>query len=192
MSFQKTSDELKQCIACAKRLPLIFDLATVKCVFIIQFGDGIGPCEYLGVVLGIRWARKPAKVNRAQKRKERLIHNQNHTPKQDQKKSKYIDLMKFLRTSKLAPCEFRVLAYLLSLDPCYPSMQRIADDTGVSLRSVKRAIKSLDDQKKLLIYIRPSGDKPGKRYGYRHALTREPIPPEWVDKLWCTDGTKDV
>lgn len=63
-------------------------------------------------------------------------------------KSNFTNILNKLITDKnISAGEYRILCYLLmragNQDVCYPSLGTIADDTGISLSSVKRAIPSL-------------------------------------------------
>ena len=63
-------------------------------------------------------------------------------------KSNFTNILNKLITDKnITTAEYRILCYLLmragNQDVCYPSLNTISDDTGISLSTVKRALPSL-------------------------------------------------
>lgn len=62
-------------------------------------------------------------------------------------------LNKIITDKNITTTEYRILCYLLmragNENVCYPSLDRISIDTGISLSTVKRAISSLSDKEYL-------------------------------------------
>ena len=62
-------------------------------------------------------------------------------------------LNKIIIDKDITTAEYRILCYLLMRagngDMCYPSLDKIAVDSGISLSTVKRAISSLSDKEYL-------------------------------------------
>lgn len=94
-----------------------------------------------------------------------------------------------LRSNLLDPFEKAILFYLATFNPCFPGQERIAKDLGISLRHVKRMIKSLKDKGYLTIESGKGGngyEKKSNRYDVNLKKNECPTGPSSAKKTEMT------